>query len=115
MAWWNRAVYCETSGRFIPRQRIAVRFGPSAATLRQAATDRGLEGLAEIPLRTKPENETEGEFRLYLHDADSSDQLYLTIQWFGKLQGPTGRKVVRDVMVLRRIEVSRAFLDAWLG
>jgi len=115
MAWWRRSVFCEASGRFVPRERIAVRYGPSAASLRNAAIDGGLAGLTAIALRKQPENDAEGEFRFYVHDAVESGKLYLTVQWFGQLRGPTGRKVVRDVIVLRRIEVTRELLDEWLG
>ncbi|MFQ5507032.1 MAG: hypothetical protein ACE5F1_19855, partial [Planctomycetota bacterium] len=107
LSWWHKAVFCEKEGRFLARRRMAIRFGPSPRALRQAALNDGLEELGALALRRHPERDDEGELRFYLHESEA--QCYLTVQWLGKLEGPTGRKVVREVMVLRRVLVPRGF------
>lgn len=115
LIWWHRAVFDETTPGFLVRKRVAVRYGPSARSLRRAVDEGGMEALLSLGMRKLPENSEEGEFRFYLHEPAEDADAWLTVQWFGKLEGPRGRKIQRDVMVLRRIRVDREYLQALLG
>lgn len=115
LIWWHRAVFDEEAPGFLARKRVAVRYGPSALSLRRAVDEGGMDALLSLGLRKLPENSEEGEFRFYLHEPSVEEHVWLTVQWFGKLEGPRGRKIQRDVMVLRRIRVDRDWLKALLG
>ena len=114
LSWWNKAVFDEQARCFVTRRKIAFRYGPSPQSLHKAANEHGLPGLEGLGLREHVENELEGEFRFYLHELEG-ERRYLTVQWMGKLEGPRGKPVMREVVVLRRIAVNRTFLEQALG
>lgn len=115
MTWWNRTVFDEQARCFLVRKRVAVRYGASAFAVNSAVRERGMGALLEMGLRSHAENSEEGELRFYLHEPAQGDIAWLTVQWFGKLEGPRGRMMQRDVMVLRRVQVDRDYLKDLLG
>jgi len=115
LMWWNRTVYDETGRSFLARNRVAVRYGPSALAVSRAVREQGVGALLDMELRSHAENSVEGELRFYVHDPDRDGVAWLTVQWYGKLEDPRGRMMQRDIMVLRRVEVRRDYLKALLG
>ena len=107
-AWWRRAVYCEEAQRFVPREFLGRSWGVELLTLRRAAGEDGLSAILAQPFSAQPANSIEGEYRFWLRR--SSEGLWLTLWWHGKLENPRGNRVRRDVLVLRRIRVTEDFL-----
>ncbi len=106
-AWWNKAVFSEEEGRFLERERIAVRYGPTPKSIYEAVEAGGLDALLRFQWRKLPENAEEAELRFY-RQAGSSER-YLSLHWVGKREGPRGRKILRDLVVLSRIPMDAAF------
>ena len=110
-SWWRRAVFSESDGRFVRRKLLGVGYGPTPLGLRQAVGERGIEAVHEAGLVPLPENEQTGEFRFYLHDARGDGVTFLTVLWRGGLENLRGRKVQREVLVLRRLLVDASFVE----
>lgn len=108
-AWWRRAVYCEEEERFLPRELLGKAWGCELLTLRRAAGADGVEALLGLGLRPMPANDIEGEFRFWLRRGRSGQ--WLTVWWHGQLESPRGRKLRRDVLVLRRVAVEDDFVE----
>ncbi len=102
LSWWRRAVYSERAGAFVPRRRIAVRFGPSPRAFHDAVEAAGWRALQALGLRERPNGPDEGEFRFWLHELPGEERAVLTVQWIGVLDGPGRRRIRREVLVVRR-------------
>ena len=107
--WWRRAVFCEERGRFVRRELFGKAWGCELLRLRRVAGESGLDAITDLGLRPVPGNADEAEFRFWLRRAASAT--WMTIWWHGKLESPRGRRVRRDVLVLRRVLVDEDFLD----
>ena len=109
--WWRRAVFSEEDSRFVRRKLLGVAYGPTPVGLRQAVGEGGIDALHEAGLLPLPANEESGEFRFYVHDAKGDRMTYLTVLWRGGLENLRGRKVQREVLVLRRLVVDDRFVE----
>ncbi|MAE76200.1 MAG: hypothetical protein CMJ85_04945 [Planctomycetes bacterium] len=112
MSWWNKAVFCEDTQRFVPRRRLAKGYGPTPYALRAEAEEQGLDGVL-ARLRGYAENAKEGEFRFWLHETSTAS--YITVFWHGPLSGLRGREIDRDVLVLRRLRVDEPWIERLKG
>jgi len=101
--WWKSAVFDEERAVFLPRERLGSRFGLSPDSFRALILDKGIGAILDSSLRSFAENGEEGEFLFYAHR--SEDAAYLSILWRGAIRGPSGRKIVREWVLFRRLEV----------
>lgn len=108
-SWWRRAVFDEVEKRWLARRRIGKAYGSELLSVRRNAGENGVEALFTPHVRPSPSSEHEGEFRFWLQAG--SGGRWLTLTWHGQLEGLRGKRVRRDVLVLRRVEVDEAFVD----
>ena len=109
--WWKSAVFDEQRGEFVPKERLGSRFGPGPETLARMVGEQGLKAILDPALRPFAENEAEGEFRFYVHRAEGVS--YATILWRGAVRGPSGKKIVREWVLFRRIQIDREILESF--
>jgi hypothetical protein len=109
--WWKSAVFDEDKGAFVPRERLGHRFGPGPETFLRMVQDQGISAILDPVLRPFAENGEEGEFRFYVHRAEK--EAYLSIIWRGGIRGPSGKKIVREWTLLRRIQVEEEILQGF--
>jgi len=109
--WWRRAAFSEEADRFVPRERIALRYGPAPGAVFEAFRTGGVEALGRLGFRDRPVDRHEGEYRFWLHEMPDTDRDLLTVQWFGSLEGLRGRPYRREIVVVRRAWVRSSTLE----
>ncbi len=107
--WWKSAVFDEQRGVFVPKERIGSRFGLRPQTLTQMVQDQGLKAILDPALRPFAENQVEGEFRFYVHRVEGA--AFASILWRGAIRGPSGKKIVREWVIFRRVHIDQETLE----
>ncbi len=107
--WWKSAVFDEEGGLFVAKERIGCRFGLGPETLVRMVREKGTSAILDPSLRSFAENGDEGEFRFYVHRTNSD--AYISILWRGAIRGPSGKKIVREWTLFRRIQIETETLN----